>query len=145
MLRKELEHIFGVDLKGMKAFIREEIGKYLEGLQQEKGGTTQDEEDDDKGEEDDDDEGKEKRNKSGYILSYELSEFLGTDDCSRHQVVKRLWEYIKAHELQDPKNKRRIILDDKLKKIFPGKSTDMFKMNKALNKHVFIDGMCVEM
>lgn len=56
------------------------------------------------------------------------------------QVVKLLWEYIRAHNLQDPANRRRILLDDKLKTLFPGESTDMFKMNKHLSRHCKVDG-----
>lgn len=41
---------------------------------------------------------------------------------------------------QDPSNKRRIKLDDKLSTIFPGKSVDMFSMNKHLSKHCFTSG-----
>lgn len=55
------------------------------------------------------------------------------------QVVKKLWEYIKENNLQNPKNKRKIILDDKLKKIFKP-PLDMFNMNKQLSKHVYVDG-----
>lgn len=54
--------------------------------------------------------------------------------------MKKLWEYIKAHKLQDPKNGQRIILDDKLKTLFPGrKFVTMLNMNKLLNSHVYID------
>jgi chromatin remodeling complex protein RSC6 len=44
-------------------------------------------------------------------------------------VVKRLWEYIKAHNLQDPSDKRVIILDSRLQGLFPGMtvSSDHFK------------------
>ncbi len=55
------------------------------------------------------------------------------------QVVKKMWEYIKANNLQNPKNKRKIILDDKLKKIFKP-PLDMFSMNKQLSKHVYVNG-----
>ena len=34
------------------------------------------------------------------------------------QVVKRIWAYVKEHDLQNPKDKRKIILDDVLGKIF---------------------------
>jgi hypothetical protein len=59
------------------------------------------------------------------------------------QVVKRLWEYIKEKQLQDPKDKRRILLDDKLSTIFPGKFVTMFSMNKHLSRHCKVDGESV--
>lgn len=81
-----------------------------------------------------------RRARFGQILSYEMSEFLGMEECPRGQVVKKLWEYIKANKLQDPKNGQRIILDDKMKVLFPGKKTlTMFNMSKFISKHVFVD------
>ena len=59
---------------------------------------------------------------------------------STFQVVKHLWAYIKEKGLQDPKDGRRIILDDKLSTIFPGTSVNMFKMNKHLSKHCKTEG-----
>ena len=55
---------------------------------------------------------------------------------SRPQVVKRLWEYIREKNLQDPTDKRRILCDDALAAVFKCKSMDMFKMNKLLSPHV---------
>ncbi len=55
------------------------------------------------------------------------------------QVVKKMWEYIKEHNLQNPNDKRKIILDDKLKTIFKSPLT-MFSMNKQLSRHVYVDG-----
>ena len=46
---------------------------------------------------------------------------------------------MKEHNLQDPKNKRKIVCDEKLGKVLPAR-TDMFKMNKELSKHVFTQG-----
>ena len=51
------------------------------------------------------------------------------------QVVKEIWKYIKANDLQDPKNRRNIVLDDKLATIFTAPVT-MFSMNKQLSRHV---------
>ena len=66
-----------------------------------------------------------------------------TSDCLyiavQVQVVKAIWVYAKEHNLQDPKNKRKIICDEKLGKFLPAR-TDMFKMNKELSKHVFTQG-----
>ena len=69
--------------------------------------------------------------------SPELSEILGgSQPISRPEVMKKVWEYIKKHGLQNPENKREIIADDKLKKVFEKPRLDMFEMTKAINKHL---------
>ena len=47
-------------------------------------------------------------------LSPELTNVIGVDKCSRPQVVKLLWAYIKDHNLQNPQDKRQIECDEKL-------------------------------
>jgi chromatin remodeling complex protein RSC6 len=55
----------------------------------------------------------------------------------RTEVVKALWKYIKKHDLQDKKNKRNIVADAALKKVFNGKSVvSMFEMTKLVSKHI---------
>ena len=52
-------------------------------------------------------------------------------------MVSKVWEYIKAKNLQNPENKREILADDKLQAIFGGKSrVSMFEMNKHLAQHL---------
>ena len=69
--------------------------------------------------------------------SAELAEIVGSKPLPRTQVVKKLWEYIKKHDLQDPKNKRNINADAKLKPVFGGKGTvSMFEMTKLVSKHL---------
>lgn len=51
-------------------------------------------------------------------LSPELTNVIGVDKCSRPQVVKLLWAYIKDHNLQNPQDKRQIECDEKLQKLF---------------------------
>jgi upstream activation factor subunit UAF30 len=53
---------------------------------------------------------------------------------TRPQVVKHIWEYIKANNLQDPNDKRSILPDGKLGKILEA-PVNMFSMNKQLTKH----------
>jgi DNA topoisomerase-1 len=69
-------------------------------------------------------------------LSPELKAVVGDEKLSRGEVTKKLWDYIKKHKLQDPKNKRRIIPDSKLAKVFGSKAAvDMMQLAGILNKH----------
>jgi chromatin remodeling complex protein RSC6 len=69
--------------------------------------------------------------------STELAAVVGSSPLSRPEVVSRIWEYIKGHQLQNPQNKREIVADDKLQAIFGGRSkVSMFEMNKHLAQHL---------
>jgi len=69
--------------------------------------------------------------------SAELAAVVGSGQLSRGDVVKQMWVYIKKNNLQDPKNKRDILADAKLKPIFGGKDkVSMFEMNKHLASHL---------
>jgi chromatin remodeling complex protein RSC6 len=68
--------------------------------------------------------------------SKELAEITGADPLPRSQMVKKVWDHIKANNLQNPANKREILADDKLKKIFGKDKVSMFEMNKHLSNHV---------
>ena len=54
----------------------------------------------------------------------------------RTEVVSDLHKYFKEHNLQDPKDGRRILFDEKLQEVFKCKTTDYFKLNKLLSSHV---------
>lgn len=70
-------------------------------------------------------------------ISDELAEVVGKGPMPRSEVVKKIWVYIKKYDLQDPKNKRNIIADAPLKKVFGGKDTvSMFEMTKLVSKHL---------
>lgn len=70
-------------------------------------------------------------------LSSELQAVIGSGPMSRGEVVKKIWEYIKKHDLQNPQNKRNIMADEKLKPIFGGKSeVSMFEMTKLVSGHL---------
>jgi upstream activation factor subunit UAF30 len=70
-------------------------------------------------------------------ISPELAAVVGAEPLPRTEVTKKLWEYIKAHNLQDAANKRNINADDKLKAIFGGKSqVSMFEMTKLVSAHL---------
>ncbi|MBS7812955.1 SWIB/MDM2 domain-containing protein [Roseococcus pinisoli] len=68
--------------------------------------------------------------------SAELGAVVGTAKIARGEVVSKMWEYIKAHNLQNPENKREILADDKLKKVFGKDKVTMFEMNKYLSAHL---------
>jgi upstream activation factor subunit UAF30 len=66
-----------------------------------------------------------------------LAEIVGSKPIPRGQITKNLWTYIKKFGLQDKINKRMINADEKLKKIFGGKSVvNMFEMTKLVSKHI---------
>ena len=65
---------------------------------------------------------------SGTIRMMTLENFI--------QIVKQLWAYIRQNNLQDPDDKRKIICNDELRVVFGTDTTDMFKMNKLLAKHI---------
>lgn len=66
-----------------------------------------------------------------------LAAVVGNKPLPRTEVVKSLWAYIKKNDLQDPKNKRNINADDKLKPVFGGKKqVNMFEMTKLVSAHL---------
>ena len=66
-----------------------------------------------------------------------LAAVVGKDPLPRTEVTKKIWEYIRQHNLQDPNDKRTIKADAKLKAIFDGKdSVSMFELTKLVNSHL---------
>ena len=52
-------------------------------------------------------------------------------------MVKKLWEHIKANDLQEPSDRRQIRCDDKMQAVFKQSSINMFQMNKFLGNHLY--------
>ena len=70
-------------------------------------------------------------------LSEALQAVIGKGPMPRTEVTKKLWAYIKKHKRQNPENKRNIIPDEKLSKVFGGKKEiNMFDMTKKVNQHL---------
>lgn len=69
-------------------------------------------------------------------ISDALAAVIGNKPLPRTEVTKKLWAYIKKHGLQDPKNKRDINADDKLKAVFGKGKVNMFEMTKLVSKHL---------
>lgn len=77
------------------------------------------------------------RKMPSYPLSNELIAVVGAQELTRGEVTKKVWDYIKAHNLQDEANKRLIKPDATLAKVFgSNEPIDMFKMAGLLNKHI---------
>ena len=68
--------------------------------------------------------------------SADLAELVGAAPLPRTAAVSKLWDHIKKNNLQDPKDKRQILADAKLKKIFGKDKVSMFEMNKHLAAHL---------
>jgi len=69
-------------------------------------------------------------------ISPALAAIIGDKPMPRTEVTKKVWEYIKKHNLQDAANKRNINADDKLKVIFKKDQVSMFEMTKLISAHL---------
>jgi chromatin remodeling complex protein RSC6 len=70
-------------------------------------------------------------------ISADLKPIVGGGPMPRSEVTKKLWDYIKANGLQDERNKRNIVPDAKLQKVFGGKKTvSMFEMTKLVSSRL---------
>jgi len=72
----------------------------------------------------------------GLKPSAELAAVVGSEPLARTEVIKRLWDYIKAKGLQDAKDKRAINADDKLRAIFGRPQVTMFELAGLVGKHL---------
>ena len=84
---------------------------------------------------------KERTPNSGFMKAMKPSEALakivGKEPLPRSEMTKKLWEYIKKHNLQDAENRRNINADENLLAVFDGKKqVSMFEMTKLVNKHL---------
>lgn len=66
-----------------------------------------------------------------------LAAIVGPDPLPRTEITKRVWDYIRKNNLQDPNDKRMIVADAKMRRVFNGKdSVSMFEMTKLVNSHI---------
>ena len=81
-----------------------------------------------------------KKPNSGFMkpmnIMPNLVPIVGDQPLPRTEVVKKVWEYIKKHNLQDKDNKRQINADENLKKVFKRDSVTMFEMTKLINENL---------
>ena len=69
--------------------------------------------------------------------SPQLAHIVGSTPLSRGEAMRKLWDYIRKHDLQDPKNRRMIRADDNLLPIFDGnEELSMFEMTAYVSKHL---------
>ncbi|AYM98412.1 DNA topoisomerase III [Acidovorax sp. 1608163] len=73
---------------------------------------------------------------AGKAPSAALAAVIGSEPVARPEAVKKMWEYIKTHNLQDPKDKRTIVADDKLRAVFGKDSAGMFELAGILGNHL---------
>ncbi len=70
-------------------------------------------------------------------ISDALAKVVGSKPLPRTEVTRKLWMYIKEHDLQDKANRRNIIADANLKAVFGGKKkVSMFEMTKLVSKNL---------
>ena len=65
-----------------------------------------------------------------------LAAIIGDAAVPRTEVTKKVWEYIKKHDLQDKAKRTMINADAKLKEIFKQAQVSMFEMTKLINNHL---------
>jgi upstream activation factor subunit UAF30 len=121
----------GIDLKKRSDFIKETLSEAINDM-----------DDDD---EEDEEEKEEKPKKTGGAkglsvkkeITPKLAAFLKQGgSMARTEIVKLLWQYIKKNELQNPENKREILLDDAMHEVFEVRTFTMFTMNKYIAAHI---------
>lgn len=144
----------GVDISSKKAYIKSTLTEVLDAMDddaEEDGENTEDDEetedesDEESGDEDEDSKEqapkKKTRKATGLTVVKEISDdlaaFLGKGkQMARTEVVKGLWAYIKANNLQNPNDRREIILDEKMKTLFKVDKFTMFTLNKYVGSHI---------
>ena len=66
-----------------------------------------------------------------------LAKVVGSQPLPRTELTKKLWEYIRAHGLQDQTKKTLINADANLQAVFDGKAqVSMFEMTKLVSNHL---------
>jgi chromatin remodeling complex protein RSC6 len=75
--------------------------------------------------------------KQTVVPSTHLAAIIGPEAIPRTEATKKIWEYIKCHNLQDVTNRRNINADDKLRPLFGDKEqVSMFELTKLVSNHL---------
>jgi len=141
-IREEIEGELGASLADRKGLIKEVVSAFLEEREEEeKQNQAEGAEEEDEGEVEEPSGSKRRRPGTGGFaapkqLSPELADLLGEPIMPRTMVVKKMWAYIREHELQDPSDRRNILLDEPMSRVFGRDSFSMLQMNKLLSDHL---------
>jgi DNA topoisomerase-3 len=73
---------------------------------------------------------------AGLQPSDALAAVIGAQPVARTEVIKKLWDYIKANGLQDAQDKRAINADAKLRPVFGKDQVTMFELAGIVGKHL---------
>ena len=73
---------------------------------------------------------------ANYHPDAALAAVIGSDAVARTEALKKLWDYIKAHNLQDPQDKRTIVADDKLRAVLGKDRAGMFELTGLIGPHL---------
>ena len=65
-----------------------------------------------------------------------LAAIVGLEPLPRTEAIKKLWEYIKQRNLQNPANKRNILSDAALKAVMGKDEVTMFEMTGLVSRHL---------
>lgn len=85
---------------------------------------------------------KRKRNPSSCVVSDELAAVIGCKEVFKNEITRKVWDYIKEHDLQDPSNKQYILCDELMQKL-AAEGDDisklyMFHLSRVLSPHITI-------
>ncbi len=69
-------------------------------------------------------------------ISADLEAIVGKGPMARSQIMKKIWDFIKKHDLQDKSDKRMIIPNATFAKVFGGAKISMFHFGKKINAHI---------
>ena len=73
---------------------------------------------------------------AGLKPSDALAAVIGAEPVARTEVIKKVWDYVKAHGLQDATNKRAINADAALRPVFGKDQITMFELAGIVGKHL---------
>ena len=73
---------------------------------------------------------------ANYHPDAALAAVIGSEAVARTEALKKLWDYIKAHNLQDPQDKPTIVADDKLRPVLGKDRAGMFELTGLIGPHL---------